>query len=49
MGSDIIIDIIRKIKKENFNLFIIVINMIYYNTLCQFINYKVNDIISKKI
>ena len=37
MGSDIIIDIIRKIKKENFNLFIIVINMIYYNNLCQFI------------
>jgi len=33
MGSDIIIDIIRKRKKENFNLFIIVINMIYYSTL----------------
>ena len=49
MGSDIIIDIISKIKKENFNLFIIVINMIYYNTLCKFINYKVNNIISKKI
>ena len=49
MGSDIIIDIIRKIKKENFNLFIIVIYMIYYNTLCQFKKYKVNDIISKKI
>ena len=37
MGSDIIIDIIRKIKKENFNLFIIVINMLYYNTLSEFI------------
>ena len=37
MGSDIIIDIIRKIKKENFNLFIIVINMVYYNTLSEFI------------
>jgi len=37
IGSDIIIEIIKKIKKENFNLFIIVINMIYYNTLSQFI------------
>ena len=40
MGSEIIVDIIRKIKKENFNLFIIVINMIYYNTLSQFIKLK---------